>query len=77
MVARAHAEETGKGRDGIGYAAGGLVDHEIVHRAEMLSLAIIGGRAFVLVGGDEAIRLFDRGPAGRAVPAREVRNDAP
>ena len=31
----------------------------IVHRAETLALAIIDGRSFNLVGGNEAIRLLD------------------
>jgi hypothetical protein len=48
MVALAHAEETAERHDGVGNSPGGLVDHEIVHRAETLALAIIDGRSFDL-----------------------------
>jgi hypothetical protein len=65
MVALAQAEETAEGHDGVGNLAGGFVDHEIVHRAKVLALAIIDGGAFDLVGGDEAIRLFDSRAACR------------
>jgi hypothetical protein len=41
MIALAHAEEASKRHHGIGYLAGVLVDHEIVHRAEVLTPAVI------------------------------------
>ena len=59
MIALAHAEETAERHDGVGNSPGGLVDYEIVQRAETLALAIIDGRSFNLVGGNEAIRLLD------------------
>ena len=46
----AHAEETAERHDGVGNSPGGLVDHEIVHRAETLALAIKDGRSYNLVG---------------------------
>jgi hypothetical protein len=67
MVALAHAEETAERHDGVGNLPGGLIDHEIVHRAETLALAIIDCRSFDLVGGNEAIRLLDSGAVGCVV----------
>ena len=55
MIALAHAEEAAERHHGIGYLAGVLVDHETVHRAEVLALPVINRRTDDFVGGDEAV----------------------
>ena len=63
MVLLPHAEETAERHDRIGHLAGDLIDHEIVHAAEALILAVLNGVASTL---SDEIR---RGVSSMALPA--------
>src|SRR6267142_2880439 len=56
MIALAHPQEAPEGHHGIGDLAGNLVDHKIVHRAEVLALKGIHCGSDDFVGGDQTVR---------------------
>jgi hypothetical protein len=65
MITLADAEEAPEGHHGVGDLTGNLVDHEIVHRAEVLARKVIHRRADDLVGGDKAVRFVGSDWAAR------------
>jgi hypothetical protein len=58
MIALADAEEAPERHYGIGDLAGNLVDHKIVHRAEVLTLKVIHCGSDDFVGGDQTVRFL-------------------
>jgi hypothetical protein len=56
MIALAYTQEAPERHHGIGDLAGDLVDHKIVHRAEVLSLKVIHCGSDDFVGGDQTVR---------------------
>jgi hypothetical protein len=56
MIALADPQEAPERHHGIGDLAGNLVDHKIVHRAELLALAITHCGSDDFVGGDQTVR---------------------
>src|SRR3954451_9934220 len=64
VVALAQTQEAAERHDRVGHLAGDLVDHEVVHRAETLALAIVDRRALDLVRGDQLVGLVGGDGAG-------------